>query len=85
MEPIKDGGSINRPLVLDGTNYDYWKSMIVDFLKSIDNKTWKVMIKGYKHLVITTQDGITSLKPKVDWSKQEDDEALGNNKVLNDI
>lgn len=58
---------------------------MVSFLKYIDNKTWKVMVKGRKHLVITSQDGPVSLKPEVDWSKAENDEALGNDKALNSI
>lgn len=36
------------------------------FLKSIDNKTWKVVIKDWKHPVVTTQNRTTSLNPKVD-------------------
>lgn len=43
------------------------------------------MIKGWKHLVIISQDGTTSLKPKADWSKDEDGVALVNDKELNVI
>lgn len=35
--------------------------------------------------MITFQDGITSLKHKADWSIDEDDEALANEKALNSI
>lgn len=62
MDNTKDGGSVNRPVVLDGTNYDYWKEKMVVFLKSIDIKTWKVVIKDWKHLVITSQGGSKKLK-----------------------
>lgn len=41
------------------------------------------MIKGWKHPVITSQDGSTSLKPEADWSKDEADEAFSNDKDLN--
>lgn len=85
METIKDGRSINKPPVSDGTNYDYWKDMMVSFLKSMDKKTWKVVIKGWKHHVIISQDGTTSLKPEADWSKDENDVALANDKALNVI
>lgn len=57
MDNIKDGGSVNRPSVLDDTNYDYWKANMVAFLKSMDNQTWKVMVKGWKRLVTISQDG----------------------------
>lgn len=39
MGNAKEGGSVNRPLVLDGPNYDYWKARMIVFLKSMDNKT----------------------------------------------
>ncbi|XP_050920063.1 uncharacterized protein LOC127137667 [Lathyrus oleraceus] len=42
----KEGGFINRPPILDGSNYDYWKL-------------------------------------EEDWSKEEDEPALGNSKALN--
>lgn len=58
---------INIPLVLDSTNYDYWKSVV----------------KRWKHPMITSQDGSTSLKFEVDWSKDEEDGALSNDKALN--
>lgn len=35
--------------------------------------------------MITSQDGITVLKPEVDWSKNEDDEDFANDKSLNSI
>jgi len=31
MDNSKEGGSINRPPILDDTNYDYWKACMVDF------------------------------------------------------
>lgn len=82
---MKDGGSANKTHVLDVANYNYWKPMMVAFLKSIGKKAWKVMIKGWKHLVITFEDGTTSLKPKAEWMDAEEEEALGNYKALNAI
>lgn len=35
--------------------------------------------------MLTTQDGLTSLKPEADWSKDEDDEAFENYKAFNYI
>lgn len=35
--------------------------------------------------MITSQDGTSTLKPKVGWTNTEDDEALGNSKALNVI
>lgn len=55
---------------------------MVVFLKSMGNKAWKDVLKGSKHLVVTSKDGNTSLKLEVEWT---DDEALGSQKALNDI
>ncbi|KAK2392554.1 gag-protease polyprotein [Trifolium repens] len=75
-----EGGSVGRPPLLDGTNYDYWKPRMMAFLKSMDSQTWKAVIKGWEHPVMR---GTTELKPEENWSKKEDDLALGNNKALN--
>ncbi|CAJ2633234.1 uncharacterized protein LOC123890825 [Trifolium pratense] len=82
----KEGGLVNRPPLLVGdSNYDYWKSRMTAFLKSIDNKTWKAVIKGWNHPVIVDKEGKSTLelKPEEDWSKEEDELALGNSKALN--
>jgi hypothetical protein len=42
----KEGGSINRPPILDGSNCDYWKARMVAFLNSMDNRAWKAVVKG---------------------------------------
>jgi len=42
----KEGGQGNTPPVLDGSNYDYWKVHTIAFLKSVDNRTWKDILKG---------------------------------------
>jgi hypothetical protein len=79
MDNSKKGGFVNRPPVLDDSNYDYWKVCMVTFLKSVDRKTWKAIIKGWEHLVVMDKDGKTtnSLKPKEDWSKDEGEITLG--------
>ncbi|MCH87884.1 gag-protease polyprotein, partial [Trifolium medium] len=55
------------------------------FLKSIDSKTWKAVVKGWEHPVVTDKDGNNTgeLKSEGDWSKEEDELALGNSKALN--
>ena len=52
------------------------------FLKSMDNKTCKVMVKGWKYPVNIAQDGIDA---ENDLNDAEDNEALGNSKALNSI
>lgn len=70
---------------MDGSNYDYWKVRMTTFLKSIDNKTWKTVLKGWDHPLVKDKDGkdTIELKSEEEWSEDEDDLALGNNKALN--
>src|ERR1044072_4424091 len=86
----KEGGSVHRPPVLDGTNYDYGKAMMIVFLRSMDSKTWKVIVKGWTPPVDKKTDEGTSvtttdLKDEENWTKEEDEEALANSKALNAI
>ncbi|KAK2409421.1 gag-protease polyprotein [Trifolium repens] len=78
-------GSINRPPVLDGSNYDYWKARMVAFLKSMDQKAWRAIITGWNHPIVTAAYGSTSPKRVADWSPEEETEASGNSKALNAI
>ncbi|XP_050896014.1 uncharacterized protein LOC127102712 [Lathyrus oleraceus] len=58
---------------------------MVAFLKYMENKTWKAIIRGWKHPVVNGKDGkaTTKLKPEEGWSKEENELALGNSKDLN--
>ncbi|XP_050895373.1 uncharacterized protein LOC127101991 [Lathyrus oleraceus] len=80
----KEGGFVNKPPIMNGTNYDYWKAHMVAFLKSMDRKTLKEVIKVWKDPVVKDIDGkdTTNLKPGKEWSKEEDELALGNSKAL---
>jgi len=81
----KEGGFVDRPPLLDGSNYDYWKSRMRAFLKSIDSKTWKSVLRGWEHPVALDEDGNRTyvLKPEEEWTTAEDELALGNSKALN--
>ncbi|KAK2369721.1 gag-protease polyprotein [Trifolium repens] len=61
----KEEGFVNRPPLLNGSNYDNWKSKMSAFLKSIDSKTGKEVLKGWEHPVIRDQEGKSTgvLKP----------------------
>ncbi|KAK2368398.1 gag-protease polyprotein [Trifolium repens] len=81
----KDGTTVNKPPLLDGTNYDYWKPRMIAFLKSLDSRTWKAVLKGWEHPTILDANGVDTgvLKPEEDWSAAEDTASLGNSKALN--
>ena len=55
------------------------------FLKSIDIKTWKAVLKGWEHIVSldANENRTTVLKPEEEWTTTEDVLALGNSKALN--
>jgi hypothetical protein len=80
-----EGGFVNRPPLLDGSNYDYWTSRMSAFLKSIDSKTWKSVLKGWEHPVALYKDGNKTdvLKPEEEWTTAEDELSLENSKALN--
>jgi hypothetical protein len=83
----KEGGLVNRPPLLDGTNYDYWKSRMSVFLKSIDSKTWKAVLKGWEHPVALDKNGNQTnvLKSEEEWTTAEDESSPANSRALNDI
>jgi hypothetical protein len=45
----KDITLVNKSPLLDGTNYDYWKSCMTAFLKSLESRTWKAVFRGWEH------------------------------------
>ncbi|KAK2401971.1 gag-protease polyprotein [Trifolium repens] len=81
----KEGRFVSRPPMLNGSNYDHWKPKMIAFLKSIDSRTWKTVLKGWDHPMIVDKDGNSTgvLKPEADWTKEEDEAALSNNKAIN--
>lgn len=66
-------------------NYDYWKACMVSFLKSMEKKTWKVVIKGWSPPKKIVENDIEIVKLEKDWTMTEDEEALGNSCTLNYI
>ncbi|MCI51122.1 gag-pol polyprotein, partial [Trifolium medium] len=54
----KERGFVTIPPLLDGSNYDYWKSPMMAFLKSIDSRTWKAVLKGWEHPKIKDARGV---------------------------
>jgi gag-polypeptide of LTR copia-type len=86
MDNTREGGSINRPPVLDGSNYGYWKARMCAFMKSLDNKTWKAVLNGWNAPQLSDSDGNPiGPKPEKDWTDDEDEESLGNSRALNAI
>ena len=62
----RKGTSTSKPLLLDGSNYAYWKQMMIGFPKSIDDNVWDIIEEGYSKPTIVT-NGETVPKPKAQW------------------
>ncbi|GAA0170985.1 hypothetical protein LIER_25129 [Lithospermum erythrorhizon] len=84
MESFKEGGPISRPPLLDGSHYAYCKVKMIAFLMSIDTKTWKAVSTGWTTPTVTN-DTLVIVKLETDWTGEEDEATLENNKALNDI
>ncbi|GAA0158793.1 hypothetical protein LIER_15730 [Lithospermum erythrorhizon] len=67
MEGVKEGSSITRPLLLDGTNYPYWKAKMTAFLRSVDTKNWKAMLTGWTTLTQNSNARVDVVKYEVEW------------------
>ncbi|GAA0187139.1 hypothetical protein LIER_34427 [Lithospermum erythrorhizon] len=84
MEGFKEGRSITRPPLLDGSNYSYWKAKMTAFLRSIDTKTWKDVCTGWTTPNITNNN-VAVVKQNGDWTGVEEEATLAHNKALNTI
>ncbi|GAA0171213.1 hypothetical protein LIER_25299 [Lithospermum erythrorhizon] len=82
MEGFREGVSITRPPVLDGTNYAYWKARMTAFLKSKNTKTWKVVRFGWTTPTVTNND-VTTVNSEDDWTTKEQELVLANDKAMN--
>lgn len=81
----REGVSITRPLLFDGTNYSYRKARIKAFIKLIDEKAWRSVLVGWSHPTTTDVEKNVIPKPKESWSNEEDHLANNNSKALNSI
>ncbi|CAM8973099.1 unnamed protein product [Rhodiola kirilowii] len=60
---LKEGQSITRPPLLEGSNYATWKPVMRSFLKSLDEKAWKAVLKGWTEPMMNNLTGEPIAKP----------------------
>ena len=78
--------SVNRPPVLDGSNYHYWKIRIRTYIKSIKVRAWKSVLEGYVWPTIGPDaDGDVVPKPETQWTGDDFLASSYNEKALNAI
>ncbi|CAM8913909.1 unnamed protein product [Rhodiola kirilowii] len=82
---LKEGQSITRPPLLEGSNYATWKPVMRSFLKSLDEKAWKAVLKGWTEPMMNNLTGEPIAKPKALWTEEEDKASMGNSKAMNAI
>ena len=85
MDFLREGGSVQRPPLLDGTNYSYWKAQMKAFIKSVDEKARKAILTGWDHPMARNDKRESVPKPEVNWTANEDKLANRNSKALNAI
>ena len=84
MDIYREGTSTNKPPLLDGTTYAYWKARMVALLKAINMKVWKFVVNGQSLHAITT-NGVIVSKFEEQWTKDEELAAACNSRALNAI
>ncbi|CAM8987050.1 unnamed protein product [Rhodiola kirilowii] len=82
---LKEGQSTNRPPLLEGPNYAYWKSKMKAFLKSLDERAWRAVMIGWTEPMMANPEGVVMPKPEALWSEADDVAAVENSKALNAI
>ena len=84
MDSIREGNSMVRPPLLDGSNYSFWKARMRSFLKSIDEKVWQSVMNGWTEPTITV-DGVTFPKPIDKWDTIDYQNSSWNSKAINSL
>ena len=51
---MENSTSMMRHPLLNGKNYTYWKVRVKAFIKSIDEKAWLSILKGWSPLIVAT-------------------------------
>ncbi|CAM8929516.1 unnamed protein product [Rhodiola kirilowii] len=82
---LKEGQSITRPPLLEGSNYATWKHVMRSFLKSLYEKAWKAVLKGWTEPIMNNLTGEPIAKPEALWTEEEDKASMGNSKAMNAI
>ncbi|CAM8997743.1 unnamed protein product [Rhodiola kirilowii] len=82
---LKEGQSITRPPLLEGSNYATWKPVMRSFLKSLDEKAWRAVMRGWTEPMMNNLTGEPVPKPEALWTEEEDKASMGNSKAMNAI
>lgn len=76
MSSREEGYVPNQPPFFDGTNYTYWKSRMIIYLRSLNYGVWTAVEKGYTK----PKD-----KTEAEWDTNEKMAYTANYRALNAI
>ncbi|RAL54303.1 hypothetical protein DM860_001431 [Cuscuta australis] len=86
MGDMEEGANVQRPPLLRGHNYSFWKSRMRAFLKSLGGGVWRSVESGWSEPRKYSDDLTTSkVKPFEEYSRSETVVAEYNDKALNTI
>ncbi|XP_057790804.1 uncharacterized protein LOC131007909 [Salvia miltiorrhiza] len=77
----REGGSVVRPPLLDGSNYIYWKMRMTSFIRAVDENAWTAVEEGWT----APCDEEGKPKPRIKWTFNELAASNANQKALNSI
>ena len=67
-----EGYSTNRPLLFDGSNYQFWSNHMSIFMRSYDYEMWDVVLDGpYVPMKMGTRVEASVPKLRSEWSESE--------------
>ncbi|VFQ69389.1 unnamed protein product [Cuscuta campestris] len=84
MGDMEEGANVQRPPLLRGPNYNFWKGRMKAFLKSQGGRVWRSVETGWQ-VPTKTVEGSDAKIPKTfeEYSKEEAAAAECNDKALN--
>ena len=86
---MENSTSMMRPPLLNEKNYTYWKVRVKAFVKSIDEKAWLSILKGWSPPTVViddmTDDTTVTLKSEETWTKAENTLTNSNFKAVTAI
>ncbi|VFQ81973.1 unnamed protein product [Cuscuta campestris] len=86
MGDMEEGANVQRPPLLRGHNYNFWKGRMRAFLKSLGGGVWRSVETGWTEPRKYSDDLTTSrIKPFEEYSRTEVTAAEFNDKALNAI
>ena len=80
-----EGASTTRPPLYAGTNYNYWKTRMLNYLLAVDLESYFVITKGPKVPTKKDSNNKDVPKPQSEWTREDYLDITTNAKALNHL